>query len=240
MLFVEGKRGGLDEKIYTFLYSGFHVMSVGSCEAVIHLTASARHLKGIGQLQVDTCGLIDLDGRDAVAVASLAASGVSVLGVCEIENVLLDEKVIRDLCNWLHRDGNADFAALKTKLLDTFKHDSVRIATEIAGRNLDRKMHGWNWKHPDGAALKTSLATHLSTLDPDAELRRSAADVGSAIAAQDYAAALRVYPNKGLTVLAGRALGVTDYVDCIIRRLSGNGGEALAKILQSLVPPIAP
>jgi len=240
ILFVEGKRGGLDEKIYTFLYPEFHVMSVGGCENVIHLTASARNLKGLGQLHIDTCGLIDHDGRDVAAVRSLVAAGVSVLGLSEIENILLQEAVVRNLCIWQHRDGDAVFAALKTKLLDTFKHDSDRVATEIAGRNLDRKMQGWDWKHPTGGALKASLAAYLSTLDPDAELRQAAADVGSVIAAQDYAAALRIYPNKGLTALAGRTVGVTDYVDCVIRRLSAEGGEALVKILKSLVPTIVP
>lgn len=238
VLLVEGKRGGLDEKIYSVLYSEYHVLSVGSCESVIHLTTSARRLKSLGQLNVDMYGLIDHDGRDSAAAAQLADIGVSVLSASEIENILLAEAVVLNLCSWLHRDGAVDFANLKSRLLKMLEQDRERVATETAGRVIDRKLKRWGWKHPNGSALNASLTTFLSNLDVNGELNKALLDVDRVIRTQDYEAALRMYPNKGLTALAAEALGVNDYVECLTRRLSSEGGKSLAEVLKPLVPDI--
>jgi hypothetical protein len=240
ILFVEGKRGGPDETIYTALYPKLHVMAVGGCETVIHLTRSARELKQIGQLQTDAYGLVDHDGRDAASVQALTNAGVTVLPVSEIENILLNEAVIRNISVWQNRTPDADLLSIQTEVLNCFTQHSVRLIAEIAGREIDRKLRAWNWKHPDGPTLKTSLSAHLHRVDADDELKLAALEVDRVAANKDYNGALRIYPNKGMTAIAGRVLGVTDFVDCVIRRLASKDGSALVQALAKIVPIIIP
>ena len=238
VLLVEGKADGPDERLYRLLYPAHHVVAFGGCEQVVHATASCRTLKIHGQLHVETFGLIDRDGRNESDVAALAQSGVSVLEWAEIENLLLGEDVLRHVATALHRNGEQDFAEVKKRVMDTVVLDSERIACELAGRELDRTMRGWPWKHSDSATLEASLSTHIAQIDASTVVGAWRQRVQSILNANDYTGALRIYPNKGLLSKAAHVFGLTKYGDYILRRIGSADGASLVGILQGLVPHI--
>lgn len=236
VLLVEGKAGGSDERLYRALYPEHHVVAFGSCGEVIHATASCRRLKEQGQLNVDAVGLIDRDGRSDDDLANLARNGVQALEWAEIENLLVTEPVLRHAAEALHRDPAQDLAAIKDRVLTKFSQDAERVASELAGRELDRTMRGWGWKHPDGNSLQQSLITHLSAIDAAEVIARWRSQIESIIEDRDYVGALRLYPNKGLWACGGQVMGIKDYGDFVLRRIGSREGVPLVVALRQLVP----
>ena len=239
ILFVEGLASGPDERIYRLLYPELHVIGIGGCEQIIHATASCRNLKSIGQLNVTAFGLIDRDGRNASAVAALNSSGVSVLEWAEIENLLLSENVLRHVSVALHRDADKDFAEIKIRIIEMLAQDSERIACELAGREVDRVLRGWAWKHPHSAALKESLGKHISQINANETIEHWQKQIQIIIDTKDYTTALKIYPNKGLLAKVGQIIGLSKYGDYVLRRIGSPEGNSLVVELQKLVPSLA-
>jgi len=238
VLLVEGKAGGPDERLYRLLYPTHHVVAFGGCEQVIHATASCRKLKSHGQLHVDTFGLIDRDGRNESDVAALATLGVEVLEWAEIENLLLCEDVLQHVAKALHREVDQDVAELKRRVMEMVAQDAERIACELAGRELDRIIRGWAWKHPDGAALEASLGAHIAQVDAPAVIEVWRRRIQGIADAGDYTSALRIYPNKGLLSKVGQVFGLSKYGDFVLRRIGSPEGESLVATLQKVVPTL--
>jgi len=238
VLFVEGKSGGPDERLYRVLYPTHHIMSFDGCGRIVHATASCRTLKTHGQLSIDAFGLIDRDGRDDSDVASLASMGVSVLECAEIENLLIVEEVLRHVSLALHRNADADLAEIKAQVIKLLAQDAERISCELAGRELDRTIRGWAWKHPDGPTLQSSLKSHIEKVDAPEVLSSWRKRIADIVNSSDYASALRIYPNKGLLSKAGQIFGLARYGDYIFRRIASTEGTELVAILQKKVPAI--
>lgn len=236
ILLVEGKAGGSDERLYRALYPEHHVMAFGSCGNVIHATASCRRLKEQGRLNVDAVGLIDRDGRSGEELATLATMGVQALEWAEIENLLVAEAVLRHVAEALHRNADQDIAAIKERVLNKFAQDAERIASELAGRDLDRTIRSWGWKHPDGNSLEHSFNAHLGTINAADVIARWRDHIAEILAATDYEGVLRLYPNKGLWTCAGQVLGVKDYSDYVLRRIASREGAPLVAALRQGVP----
>ena len=156
----------------------------------------------------------------------------------EIENLLLCEDVLRHVATALHRDVDQEVAEIKRRVMETVVQDSERIACELAGRELDRNMRGWGWKHPDGATLEASLRTHISQIDASSVVETWRQRVQSIVSARDYVRALRIYPNKGILSKAGQVFGLSKYGDYVLRRIGSSEGSSLISILQGLAPRI--
>jgi hypothetical protein len=238
VLLVEGKAGGSDERLYRTLFPAHHVVAFGGCTEIIHATATCRKLKDHGQLNAETVGLIDRDGRNDSDVTALAKIGVHVLEWAEIENLLLCDDAFRHVSEALHRDADQDVAEIKKQVLEMLALDSERIACELAGRELDRILRGWGWKHPDGSVLEKSLNEYIGQIDTVAIIQVWRDRVDSIVAGGDYVRALQIYPNKGLLAKAGQTVGLSKYGDYIIRRLGSPEGATLVEKLQKLVPTI--
>ena len=238
VLLVEGKSGGDDERLYRLLYPNYHVIAFGGCEQVIHATASSRKLRDQGQLQVETRGLIDRDGRNEGDVAALSKIGVQMLEWAEIENLIMSEEVLRHVALAIHRDAAADLTMIQARVFETFGRDAGRIASELAGREIDRVLRSWGWKHPDGTALLSSYTAHLGNIDAAATLAAWQNEVQKVIDTCNYVRALQIYPNKGLLSLAGQVLGLAKFGDYVIRRAASAEGAELVILLQKSVPSI--
>lgn len=112
VLFVEGDETSLDYFFLRHAYEDASVMPAGSCEHVIHATATFETFKPLHGLSCR--GLIDRDHREASDIAYLEKKGIFVLPVAAIENILLGEDVLRQVAATLLRD-DADVLVRKVK-----------------------------------------------------------------------------------------------------------------------------
>ncbi len=235
VLFVEGQAGGTDERLYRLLFPAKHVVPMGGCTAVIHATATCSDLRSGGRLHIEATGLIDLDGRSEAEVEGLAKIGVKVLSASEIENLLISESIVRLVSQHLEREPEEDVESVKRVVFEKLSEDIERLATELAGRDLDRVLREWPWKHRNPGALKQSLADHLARIDVVESVARWDRTIRKIVDEGDYTEALRVYPNKGLPSAAGRILGLRDYSDFVLRYLaSPRGGGLLSSLLDTV------
>ena len=238
ILFVEGKAEGPDERLYRLIYPTQHIVPFAGCAQIIHAVSTCRNLRRRGQLQVETRGLIDRDGRDKNEVQKLNDIGVGVLDWAEIENLLICEEVLRHVASALHLDVNDVIKCAKDRVFALITEHTERIAAELAGRDLDRKIREWPWKYPSATMLERSLTDHLATIDAAATVSARRKLVEDIVAKGDYEDALKVYPNKGVIAEIGQIVGLRDYTDYVLRRLATKEGEPLLSSLKVLLPSL--
>lgn len=117
ILFVEGEQGSLDLAFYRACYPTWTVMPRGGCEGVIHSVVTMRRNAAFTRIQC--AGLVDADGHDETDRTNLAANGIQVLPVSEIENLLLLPTVSRAILemNYLEESElEAKLAGLKAAI----------------------------------------------------------------------------------------------------------------------------
>ena len=181
-------------------------------------------------------GLVDRDGRSPEDVARLATQGVQVLEWAEIENLLLCEEALVHVAEALYLDTGDVVVQVKAKVLEKLAHDVEHVACMLAGREIDRVLRSWAWKHNDEISLKASLSAHLGQIDAVQTTHTWRKKVQDIISTDNYEDALRIYPNKGLLALAGRVLQVAKYDEFLLRRITRPEGQNLVSALQRKVP----
>lgn len=93
LLFIEGEKSSLDERLYELVFPGWTLLPVGNCEQVIRAVAGLRVSSPHHWLTVS--GIVDGDGRTEDEKKSLYQHGVLSLPVNEVENLLYSPVVIR-------------------------------------------------------------------------------------------------------------------------------------------------
>jgi hypothetical protein len=135
ILFVEGDKGSLDYFIYGKLYPEWSIIPCGSCEHVIHATASFGEMH---QLHSNSCrGIVDFDGRTAVDVEQLRQHKVNVLPFGQIENLFLLEEVLQYIAKTLSLDEASTLAAVKTKIFGLLSRDRERVVSQLTAVELE-------------------------------------------------------------------------------------------------------
>ncbi len=92
LLFIEGEKGSLDERLYELLFPGWTLLPAGSCDQVIRAVAGLRASSSHHWLTVS--GIVDGDGRTDEEKSSLRTRGILALPVSEVENLLYSAAVI--------------------------------------------------------------------------------------------------------------------------------------------------
>ncbi|MBK0420573.1 AAA family ATPase [Leucobacter sp. CSA2] len=144
ILFVEGTSGSLDFPLYGTLLPGWTVVPAGSCESVI------RSVGGLSKSEehhwVDSRGLVDRDGRSDSERADLAAKGIFVLPVSEVENLYylpnVIEAVAKKQADAQGEEVSGLVRAAKQAGLDALSDSQTlqRLAKKLAKDEVARKL----------------------------------------------------------------------------------------------------
>ena len=111
ILFMEGDKGSLDYFVYGKVYPEWTPIPCGSCDEVVHATASFETMKN---LHSNKCrGFVDADARSMDAVSVSKESNVDALPFAEIENLFLTEPVIRYAAKVMSLDEAETVAKVK-------------------------------------------------------------------------------------------------------------------------------
>lgn len=238
VLFVEGERGSLDFTIYSHQYAEFTVIPAGPCEAVIHSVASYKASPALHRF--DARGIVDADHQTPADIENLRTTGVYVLPVAEVENLLLLPDPFLALAAALACDDPAmRLATLRQEVLKLATEEVDRASARYATRQIDRRLKRLTVKAQDLATLENGYKTELSTIDPGSLFDEAKRALEQAIKDADLAAVLRLYDNKGLFALAARVLGISKPAELHekVRRLLGSDvGNALRKELTKVLP----
>ena len=93
VLFIEGKSGSWDYKIYGSIFNNFFIIPCASCNDVIRKTKTYNENNLLHHLKV--FGIVDRDYRNENEIDALRRANVYCIEVAEVENLFLTEEVLR-------------------------------------------------------------------------------------------------------------------------------------------------
>jgi hypothetical protein len=239
VLFVEGDRGSLEQAILARVYPGWTVVPRGGHEAVIGATSAFRALSD--RHRFECRGIIDRDYRSDEAISSLAASGIDVLAVHEIENLLLVEDALRAVAK--HQaldDPEAVVNRVKEWVFAELAADKQRTASAAAAYGIEEALRSFDAKAQGEEALRGAVERLTTGVDVAALYAEAANRIDETFARRDYARALQLYSNKGLVREVDRffGLGGGGYVQLVKRLLARAEGDELLRALAAAAPQI--
>lgn len=240
VLFIEGDGGSLDSALYRRVYGKFTTIPVGSCDNVIHSVASFSSQSVFHRLGGQ--GVIDADGRPPDVIKSLASKDVHVIGVSEVENILLLPKpflALAEVLQFNEKEAAARLEERKELVLKDAEAGAGRYAMDATRRQIDRdmKLVGLS-SAPTIADLKAECATKFAAIDPAAI---QLDDFKAAIAKKDYEAILRLYDSKGLLAQAANVLrqkSRKDLEELVGRTLQNEAGKDLLSAIRAELPAL--
>lgn len=233
--FVEGDRGSLDLFIYGLIFPGECVVPCGSCEQVIHSTAS---FAGMSVLHDKTCrGLVDNDGRSASDVTRLSTLGVSVLEVALVENLFLLEEVLRVAATRLSLPPDETVAKVQERVFGLLDKEREQVISNLTRQEMEPMLRRIG-KGDDGSnAMAEHFKAACTAIDPTSIYSRWEAEIARVLKEHDYPAALRLYKTKGLAAQAATPVfGVKNFRDQVMRWLRDKDAEPLVTAMRAAVP----
>lgn len=219
ILFCEGIKGSIDERIYSILFSELTIVPVGSCFDVINHTKAFNKLKNVN---TKAYGLIDADHHNSERLEKLKANKVYSFKVAEVENLFLDEEFLKLLATQLLVD-EAKVELIKSdviKVLDKLKE--VQAANYVSAKV--------NYYFTDSDVTKGNVLAQLESNYQDFLNKVSINDwyserleeLNQMIASSDYNKALVSLNNKGIGSIASKHLKISDFTDRCIKLLLSN------------------
>jgi ABC-type branched-subunit amino acid transport system ATPase component len=246
ILFVEGTEGSLDTTIYRCCFPDLTVIPRGSCEEVIHSVVTMRRNAALTRI---TCsGIVDADDYQPEDIALLGQSGVAVLPVSEIENLVLLPAVSRAIAESEGYKG--------TELEDKLKNvkDAVFLTLNSAAavetvvvrycrRRIDRLLKKIDLSGAaDIQGITGTYTTKTSEINI-ADIAKTAKDrIEKALRDQDLPLLLANYDNKALLALAATHLKrqrLDDFESWLTRILRNDKAPAVAAAIRGALPAVA-
>jgi len=219
ILFCEGVKGSIDERVYSILFPELTIMPVGSCFDVINHTKAFNKLQNVN---TKAFGLIDSDHHDSARLEKLIESDIYSFSVAEVENLFLDEDFLTILAKQILVD-EANVGLIKTdviKELDKLKEvqASNYVSTKVNYYFTDSDVSKGNAL----AQLETNYQSFLDNISINDWFNERIAELNQIIANTDYDKVLVSFNHKGIRNIASKHLNISDFTDKSIKLLQGN------------------
>lgn len=219
ILFCEGIKGSIDERVYSILFPELTIFPVGSCFEVINHTKAFNKLQNVN---TKAFGLIDSDHHDSARLEKLKESDIYSFTVAEVENLFLDSDFLKILAKQILID-ESNVELIKTdviKELDKLKEiqASNYVSTKV------------NYYFTDSDVSKGNALTQLENNYQDFLDKISITDwytqriseLNQMISNIEYDNVLVSINNKGIRNIACNHLKISDFTDRSIKLLQSN------------------
>ena len=219
ILFCEGVKGSIDERVYSILFPELTIMPVGSCFDVINHTKAFNKLQNVN---TKAFGLIDSDHHDSTRLEKLLESDIYSFSVAEVENLFLDSDFMTILAKQILVD-EANVGLIKTdviKELDKLKEvqASNYVSTKVNYYFTDSDVSKGNAL----AQLESNYQSFLDNISINDWYTERIAELNQIIANTDYDKVLVSFNHKGIRNIASKHLNISDFTDRSIKLLQGN------------------
>lgn len=207
IIFCEGGVDGLDQKIYECLFKEYTVIPVGSCEDVIGHTKAYNRIPIINNKAV---GIIDSDHQPANRISSLQQSDVFSISLAEVENILLDERILEEAIEKMFSEVSVD--EIKRRIFNQLERDKEMLVSRFLSQKVDFYFKETNLKMGKTIGeVEENLKAFHESLDLSSWEAEKNLAIEEVISKRDYKGCLSVYNNKGLHSVVGGCLGVKNY-----------------------------
>lgn len=218
ILFCEGNVGNIDDEIYKILFPNFTVKPVGSCTNVINYT---RAFNKINNLTTQAYGLIDSDYCPTNRLEKLAKEQIYSLKVAEIENLLLDEEILKIVIDKLFIEKKDEVLNRIKEIILSSVSDNIEIQTAnyISAEINFYFEEGHVTKGNTKTDVDINFGKFISDIRIDEIYDKRKLEIQDIINNKDYLSVLKVYNHKGLSTKIHNILEVNPYKDFAIRLL---------------------
>jgi ABC-type uncharacterized transport system ATPase subunit len=228
ILFCEGEKGSIDERVYTILFPELTIMPVGSCFDVINHTKAFNKLKNVN---TQAFGIIDSDHHDIARLEKLKECDIYYFKVAEVENLFLDCDFLKVLAKQiLVEESNIELIKTEViKELDRLKEiqASNYVSTKVNYYFTDSDVSRGNQL----VQLETNYQEFLNKVSINDWYEKRILELNEMINNVDYNNVLISFNNKGIKKIASKHFNISDFTDRCIKLLQSNvnGKKALNK-----------
>lgn len=199
ILFVEGKKGGIDEKLLEAVFSdNYTIIPVGSCEKVCSITKAFNEKKEFHNISAK--GIIDRDRRTDEEILNIG-DNIWVLEVAEIENLLLLEQIVKQVALDMHMSASLDSSCEKVKenVINFFEKEIRTQVLEHVKHKVERYFKKIvNKKSNNIDEFDNELSSYFNEFDSKKEYETIIEKFKVLVENKDYNGILKVFNNKGI------------------------------------------
>jgi ABC-type dipeptide/oligopeptide/nickel transport system ATPase component len=216
ILFCEGKKGSIDEKIYNILYPNYTITPVENCFEVINYT---KTFNKIPSSSTKAIGIIDSDHHGIDRLEALKPDNIFSFSMTEPENLFLDEDFLKILAKrlMLEEDIVENIKADIIKQLEREKELQVSnyVSAKINYYFKDSHVSRGN----DEESVERNYNLFTQKVDVTNWFGSRKIEVEKILEDKDYVRTLSVFNHKGLKTIPNKHLKISDFTERAIKLL---------------------
>jgi ABC-type dipeptide/oligopeptide/nickel transport system ATPase component len=216
ILFCEGQKGSIDEKIYNLIFPNLTITPVDSCFDVISYTKAFNRLSNVS---IKAIGLIDSDYHNEDRLAKLLTDNVFSFAVTEVENLFLDEIFLKKMAERLLQDQMV-VEQIQLDVFTQLEKDKELQATNFVATKIN---YYFKDSHVSRGNTLATLQANYSTFTGEIKINdwftKRIELLDAIVKNKDYRKALSVYNNKGLKSIVHRHFKISDFIERSIKLL---------------------
>jgi len=216
ILFCEGSKGSVDERIYSIIFPDFTVTPVSGCFDVINHTKAFNKITAIN---TTAYGLIDSDHHGSIRLESLVEDNVFSIDVTEPENLFLDEKFLLILGEKLMSDKKA-IENIKLDIIDEFYKLKDLQASNFISAKINyyfKNSHITKGNNLENVKSNYKIFTDEVTIEEWYQQRIKVID--DIVINKDYEKTISIFNHKGLKSIVSKHFKISDFIDRSIKLL---------------------
>ncbi|MEA1228750.1 ATP-binding protein [Acinetobacter sp. IRS14] len=221
ILFCEGEIGKNDDEIYKIIFPNFTVKPVGSCINVINFT---RAFNKIHNLSTQAFGLIDSDHSPVNRLDNLKEDMIFSLDVAEVENLLLDEDLLKIVVHNSPVDYSQEIIdRIKNIIISALNDDIENQAASYISAEIDFYFKEANIKEGKTKnAVESNFQAFIASININDKYNERINTIEEIVDQQRYLDVLKIYNNKGLMAKIHNILEIKSYKKLAIKQLRLN------------------
>jgi len=234
ILFCEGIKGSIDEKVYSILFPELTIMPVGSCFEVINHTKAFNKLRNVN---TKAFGIIDSDHHDQTRLDKLEEFGIYSFQISEVENLFLDEEFLELLSSQLMVDKE-EVNLIKNEILQHLEESKKLQASNYVSAKVNYFFTDSDVsKGNELDEVKKNYQDFLNNVQLEKWYDEQIQRINSIVNSSDYLQAITIFNNKGLKRFATSHLKISDFTQRSIKLLESNeqAKEAIIKYFPEVI-----
>jgi ABC-type dipeptide/oligopeptide/nickel transport system ATPase component len=210
ILFCEGRKGSIDEKIYNILFPEYTICPVEGCFSVINYTKSFNK---IPNSLIRAYGIIDKDHHTSERLVKLKSDNIFSISMTEPENLLLDSAFLKIVAKQLLKEEEV-VKQIQEEIIETCKNE---IELQTANFLTAKINYYFNDSHVSKGntfiEVSNNYLAFTQKIKIDEWFRIRRGELERMINTKDYEGILSVFNHKGLKSIANKHLKISDFSD---------------------------
>ena len=196
ILFIEGENKSFDYKLYQYIFPDYTIKSLGSCAKVIEIVKSFNEQSSFHNIKA--YGLIDRDRRNEEEIEKLNSKDIWVLDVAEVENLFLEEIVIKEIANYMGKNSDNVFREVGENIYSFFKKEIENQIRLKFKEVIQKRFYELTEKISNDEDIIKQLDSNYNTIDKEKIYNEIKNEFSNYVFSKNYKSILRVFNNKGL------------------------------------------